>query len=78
MMSKRQNHEWMASGGNYTMLAAIMNVDFGIEEALQVYDALWQQRIDSGELAREQVRMEAQRLWNVSRELQFRLRAVKD
>ena len=40
MMSKEQNNEWIAKRANYTMLAHVMQVDFEIVEAVQVYDPM--------------------------------------
>jgi predicted SAM-dependent methyltransferase len=77
MMSKRQNREWMERRANYTMLAMVMDVDFEIESVVQVYDAAWWQRVETGELTRDALRIEADRSWNVARELQVKLRAVK-
>lgn len=78
MMSKRQNRVWMESGANYTMLAFLMEVDFEVETVVQTYEEQWQARLDAGEITRDELRNEAQRSWNVARELQVRLRAVKD
>ncbi|MET0271917.1 MAG: hypothetical protein ABW360_02900 [Phenylobacterium sp.] len=77
MMSKRQNREWMERRANYTMLAFVMEVDFEVESIVQVYDAAWWAKVERGELTREQIRDLAQTQWNVARELQVTLRAVK-
>ena len=77
MMSKRQNHEWIARRANYTMLALVMDVDFEVESIAQHYDPAWLARADRGEITREDLRAAAQERWNVARELQVRLRAVK-
>mgnify|MGYP003394408000 FL=1 len=45
MMSKKQNDEWIAKRANYTMLAHLMQVDFEIEQAVQVYDPLWSRKV---------------------------------
>lgn len=78
MMSKRQNREWIERRANYTMLAFVMDVDFEIESMIQSYDSRWWQKVEAGEMTREEIRIEADRSWNVARELQVRLRAVKD
>ena len=77
MMSKRQNREWIAARANYTMLALVMDVDFEVESVVQSYDRAWWQKVERGELSREALRAEADRSWNVVRELQVRLRAIK-
>lgn len=77
MMSKRQNREWVAARANYTMLAFVMDVDFEVESASQIYDPRWWKKVEDGMLTREALREEADRSWNVVRELQVRLRAVK-
>jgi predicted SAM-dependent methyltransferase len=77
MMSKRQNREWMARRGNYTMLAMLMDVDFELESAIQVYDPAWWAKVQSGELTQDDLRQLADERWNVVRELQVKLRAVK-
>ena len=78
MMSKRQNREWIERRANYTMLAMVMDVDFEVESIVQQYEPRWRARVDSGELTIEDLRREANERWNVARELQIRLRAVKD
>jgi predicted SAM-dependent methyltransferase len=77
MMSKRQNQAWIAARANYTMLALVMDVDFEVESVVQVYDPKWQARLQSGEITQEALREKAAESWNVARELQVMLRAVK-
>ncbi len=77
MMSKKQNNEWMAQKGNYTMLAHLMEVDFELEDALQVYDSDWLQRVESGEINREQLRELSKTSWGVVKEIQVKIRAIK-
>ena len=77
MMSKRQNRAWMEARANYTMLAFVMDVDFEVEGIVQVYDPYWWSQVERGELTREALRQIANERWNVVRELQVRLRAVK-
>jgi len=78
MMSKRQNREWIAARANYTMLAMVMDVDFEVDQVVQVYDRRWLEKVERGLMSRDQLREEADRSWNVARELQVRLRCVKD
>lgn len=78
MMSKRQNRIWMEARANYTMLAFAMDVDFEVESVVQNYDPAWWRKVEAGELTREALREEADRSWNVVRELQVKLRAVKN
>ena len=47
-------------------------------EALQVYDPAWWQRVKRGELSTEQLRALADQQWGVVKELQVKLRVVKD
>jgi predicted SAM-dependent methyltransferase len=77
MMSKKQNDEWIAKRANYTMLAHVMQVDFEIAEALQVYEPMWWQKVQAGELSQEQLRAMADQQWGVVKELQVKLKAVK-
>ncbi len=77
MMSRRQNDEWIAQRANYTMLAYVMEVDFELKQAVQVYDPSWRQRVDQGELTQAQLQSLAQTQWGVVRELQLRRTAVK-
>lgn len=77
MMSRRQNREWMARRANYTMLAFVMDVDFEVEQIIQRYDPVWMQKVERGELSLDALRELAAERWNVARELQVRLRAVK-
>ena len=76
-MSKKQNDEWIAKRANYTMLAHLMQVDFEITEALQVYDPIWWQKVQSGDLSQDQLRAMADQQWGVVKELQVKLKAVK-
>jgi len=78
MMSKRQNRAWMEARANYTMLAFVMDVDFEVESVSQVYDPAWWAKVERGEMTREALREEAAKSWNVARELQVRLRVVKN
>lgn len=78
MMSRRQCDEWIARRANYTMLAHLMEVDFELEEALQVYDPVWWQRVQRGELNTDQLRAMAEQQWGVVKELQVKLRVVKN
>ena len=77
MMSKKQNDIWIENRANYTMLAYVMEIDFEIEEALQVYDSQWVQKINDGVISKEKLQMLADHNWNVAKELHFKLRAVK-
>lgn len=77
MMSKRQNREWIERRANYTMLALVMDVDFEVESIVQTYDATWQAKLQAGEITRDALREKAAESWNVARELQVKLRAVK-
>lgn len=77
MMSKRQNRVWMEQRANYTMLAFALDVDFEVETIIQNYEGAWQEKLNAGEITREQLREVANTSWNVARELQVRLRAVK-
>ena len=52
-------------------------MDFEIVDALQVYDALWWQRVQTGELTQDQLRAMADQQWGVVKELQVKLKAVK-
>jgi predicted SAM-dependent methyltransferase len=77
MMSKRRNREWIARRVNSTMIAIIMDVDFEVMETVQVYEQPWREKLARGEITLEQVRIFADERWNVARELQVKLRAVK-
>lgn len=77
MLSKRQNREWIEQRGNYTMLALVMDVDFEVSSMVQVYEPAWYARVERGEMTLDELRVEAHERWNVARELQVKLRAVK-
>ena len=77
MMSKRQNDEWISRKANYTMLAYLMQVDFEVAEALQVYEPAWWQKVESGQITREQLRTLADTQWGVVKELQVKMKATK-
>jgi predicted SAM-dependent methyltransferase len=77
MMSKRQNRIWMAARANYTMLAFVMDVDFEVETVIQNYDSHWVAKLHAGEITQQALRETAAANWNVARELQVKLRAVK-
>ena len=55
----------------------VMQVDFEIVEALQVYDPLWWQKVQTGELTQDQLRAMADQQWGVVKVLQVKLKAVK-
>lgn len=77
MMSRKQNDQWIASGANYTMLAHLMQVDFEIEQASQVYDPAWWAKVQGNELSNQQLRVLAEQQWGVVKELHFRLKVIK-
>ncbi|WP_425989049.1 class I SAM-dependent methyltransferase [Brevundimonas sp. TWP2-3-2] len=77
MMSRRRNDDWIARKANYSMIAYAMNVDFEVEHASQTYDSSWVAKEQRGEITREQLRVAANETWNVVKELQIRIRAVK-
>ena len=77
MLSKRVNRQWVEQRANYTMLALTLDVDFEVEAVVQVYDEQWSQRLRAGEVTHEQVLEIARHRWNVAKELQVKLRAVK-
>jgi SAM-dependent methyltransferase len=77
MMSKKKNLDWVARRANYTMLALLMEVDFEVEETVQVYAPEWQAKVTSGELTREELRDVAAHSWNVAKELKVIIRAIK-
>lgn len=77
MMSRRRNRAWIEAGANYTMLALRMGVDFEVESIVQTYDPDWTARLRAGEITQHELRRAAVSSWNVARELQVRLRAVK-
>ena len=51
------------------MLAYVMQVDFELAEAVQVYDPLWWQKVQAGELTQAQIRAAADQQWGVVKEL---------
>ena len=77
MMSKRVNDDWIAQNANYTMIAHMLDIDFEIIEALQVYDPVWYQKLLEGQITSDEIRTLAQTQWGVVKELRFKLRAVK-
>jgi hypothetical protein len=77
MLSKRQNREWMEARANYTMLAFVIDVDFEVETVVQTYDPIWWAKVERGELSRDALRDLASTSWNIARELQVTLRAIK-
>jgi len=48
-----------------------------VESARQTYDSHWWKKVEDGIMTRDELRLEAGRSWNVVRELQVHLRAVK-
>jgi predicted SAM-dependent methyltransferase len=77
MMSKKQNDLWIKAKANYTMLAYVMELDFEVDKAVQVYDPNWYAQVREGKISQEQIRTLAQTQWGVVKELQVVLRAVK-
>jgi predicted SAM-dependent methyltransferase len=77
MMSRKQNDEWIAKKANYTMLSYVMDVDFELFQVRQVYDPHWASKEEAGEIAKDQLRTFAKEQWNVLRELQILIKAIK-
>ncbi|KZR74250.1 Methyltransferase domain protein [Prochlorococcus marinus str. MIT 1323] len=77
MMSKAQNDEWIKRKANYSMIAYDMNVDFEIVNGVQVYDNYWLHKEATGEITRDDLRRFAGAQWNVIKELQITLKAIK-
>jgi predicted SAM-dependent methyltransferase len=77
MLSKALNRQWMESRANFTMLAMVLDVDFEVETVVQTYDPAWIAKVERGEITRDELRQAGAYQWNVARELQVRLRAVK-
>lgn len=77
MLSKRQNLEWVANRANYSMIALMIGVDFEVEKVTEHFDPQWVRAIQAGTVTREQASAQATTSWNVARELQVTLRAVK-
>lgn len=77
MMSKAQNDQWIRQKANYTMLAYLMKVDFELVEAVQIYDSVWWQRVERGEISQDELRRLSDSQWGVVKELQIKLRANK-
>ena len=77
MMSRKQNDEWIANRKNYTMLSYVMDVNFELIQAIHVYDNIWTSKVDDGEISHEERRVLANEHWNIVKELQVKLKAVK-
>ncbi len=77
MMSKTQNDEWIKKKANYSMIAYDMRVNFEVVNAVQVYDNHWIRKESNGEISREQLRKWASEKWNIVKELQITLKALK-
>lgn len=77
MMSKAQNDIWIAQKANFTMLAYVMDVDFELQAAANIYNPLWLAKEAAGEITREELREKGQELWDVVQELRVRIKAVK-
>ncbi len=77
MMSRKKNDEWIAKRMNYSMIAYDMEVDFDVEQIVQVYDPHWVAKVERGEITKDRLRQLASDTWGVARELRVRLRARK-
>ena len=77
MMNRAKNLDWAERGVNVTMLALMLDINFVTLEAIQRYDAPWQQKITDGELTLEQVRDAARTQLGVIKELIIILSADK-
>ncbi len=76
-MSKAQNDEWIQKRANYSMIAYDMNVDFEVVKAIQVYDNHWAQKKNNGSISDEELLMYSHEKWNVVKELQVTIKAIK-
>lgn len=77
MMSRRMNDQWIEKRANYTMLAYLMNIDFELESAVQVYDPAWWAKVQDGHLSANNLRAMGSQQWGVVKELQVKLRVIK-
>ena len=77
MMSKAQNDEWIQKRANYSMIAYDMNVNFEVIKAIQVYDNHWVQKKENGSISDEELSVYSHEKWNVVKELQITIKAIK-
>jgi SAM-dependent methyltransferase len=77
MLSKRANRAWAEARANVSLIALMIDVDFELEHAEQTYEAEWSRKLRSGEVSPAELYEISRSRWNVARELQVRLRAVK-
>ena len=59
------------------MLAYVMDVDFELKSAIQVYDNAYVTQMNEGKLSKDDIRRMAEQYWGVVRELKFELTVVK-
>lgn len=77
MFSKRANRDWAQSRANVSLIALMIDVDFELEHAEQTYEAEWSRKLRAGEVSPAELYEISRSRWNVAREIQVRLRAVK-
>ena len=77
MMSKALNDEWIKRRANVSMIAYDMNVNFEAVKAIQVYDDHWAQKKQNGSISDEELLAYSDEKWNVLKELQITIKAIK-
>lgn len=77
MFSKAENKRWQEEASSNTMLAMQLDIDFQVVRSEVIWQPHWQSRLDRGELTPDQLLEIERDRWNVVKELNFHLVAVK-
>ena len=77
MFSKAENKRWQEEASSNTMLAMQLDIDFQVVRSEVTWQPHWQARLDCGEMTLDQLLEIERDRWNVVKELNFHLIAVK-
>lgn len=77
MLNKDQNRLWQRTNANFTMLAMMLDVDFGIATAANIYDLDWLAEQKRRGMDRDQIKIRARHTVNSIAEMHVNLVALK-
>ena len=78
MFSKSQNKKWNKDGCATTPLADYLDVDFEVIDTQWVLDSVWIKKLKIGEVSSEELIKLAKHQYNVVKEIQVNLCAIKE
>ena len=77
IFSKKQNKNWRNEGCANSLLAEYLDVDFEVTEVKWIPGDDWLGKLKSGEVSSDELAQLAANQYNIVKEIQIRLRAIK-